>query len=87
MNTTDQPLLPAEGCNCDICRQLREAGDRAVEHHCPDCGSHYPGDECPICAPLERARRAAQTRRELSGLRRHCTNNTFAELSQPKERD
>ena len=56
-----------------------------TEIHCPQCGVDYVGGpECPICAPLERIRRAVRDRRQVAELRRDCPR-TFAEKSQPPE--
>lgn len=57
-----------------------------TEIHCPNCGTDYSGAECPVCAPLERIRRAMRARRQLAAMRRQC-RRTFAEKSQPPEKN
>jgi hypothetical protein len=52
----------------------------------PDDHAPATGAECPICAPLERIRLTLRARRQLVALRRKCLR-TFAERSQPPERD
>ncbi len=55
-----------------------------TEIHCTGCGTSYAGKECPICAPIDRMRRIARSRRRKTDYRRQC-RHSFAELSQPNE--